>query len=288
MPQHASPFIFDVVQEAFEREVLVRSHDVPIVVDFWAEWCGPCRLLAPLLEKLAIEYDGKFLLAKARVEDVPDVSMTFGVSSIPAVFALRGGKIVDQFVGVLPEPQLRVWLDALQPSRAEVLAAEAKAMSVANPAAAEAKLREAIELDPRNAAVQIALAQLLLDAGRLDDARIAIEALAARGYLEPEAERVRASLSLKQSADSSGGIEGIRARAAGAPKDFALQGQLAQALAAAGQYDEALDLCLDLVRKDRKGAGEAARQTMIDVFQVLGNDDERTSAYRRKLSSALY
>jgi putative thioredoxin len=285
---HASPWIVDVVQASFEQDVIARSHELPVVVDFWAEWCPPCRALAPVLEKLAVEYDGQFLLAKAKAEDVQDAAMAFGVSSIPAVFALKGGKIVDQFVGVLPELRLRTWLDALRPSQAERLVAEAKALTETDPAAAEAKLREALAADPGDARIKISLAQLLLACGKLSDARGLIDALAERGFLEPEAERVRAGLALQGASLAAGDLEALRVRVANSPTDRALQLELAKALAASGCHDEALDHCLELVRQDRKGTGEAARQTMIDIFQVLGGDDERTSAYRRRLSAALY
>lgn len=285
---HDSSWIVDVSEASFESDVLARSHDLPVAVDFWAEWCAPCRSLAPLLEKLAIEYDGKFLLAKARVEDVQQAAMAFGVSSIPHVIALRDGKIVDEFVGVLPEPNLRAWLDRLLPTRAQQLVAEAAALAATDAAAAEARLREAIASGPNEPAAQIALAQLLLDAGRHDEAEAIVQELAERGFLEPEAERIRADLRLKQTGLQAGDVEQARSRAAAVPADKRLRHALAQALAAAGQFDEALDLCLQLVQQDRQGVGDAARQTMIDIFNVLGGDDERTMSYRRRLSAAMY
>ena len=131
-----SSFVIEVTGKNFEQEVIDRSHSIPVVIDFWATWCGPCRMLGPVLEKLADEYEGKFLLAKVDTDTESELALQFGVRSIPAVFAVRGGKAVDGFVGVQPESVIRMWIDRLLPTPAETLAAEASSLERTDPQAA--------------------------------------------------------------------------------------------------------------------------------------------------------
>ena len=283
-----SPWIIEATEATFQSEVVERSRQVPVVIDFWAEWCQPCRLLAPLLEKLALEYDGRFLLVKANTEKLPSIASAFGVQSIPAVYGVRGGQIVDFFVGLLPEPQIRAWLDRLLPSHAETLVAEAKSLAGEDPKKAEALLREAHAEAPNLAAAQIALAELLLNQGRADESRAVLEELAQRGFLEPEAEKLKAQLDLTARRGQSGDVASLSAAADADPKNLDLRLKLAEALAAEGKYQEALELALGLVQADRKKYGEQARKTMVDIFHLLPDDSELASEYRRKLSTALY
>jgi len=282
------PHIIVAESKTFEKEVIERSNDVPVVVDFWAQWCGPCRLLGPVLEKLADEYEGAFVLVKAETDQLPDVAAGFGVRSIPAVFGLRNGKVVDSFVGALPEPAVRIWLERLLPTPAEKLVAEAQRLEPTDPATAETKYREAIALGPTEPSAKIGLARLLLSLGRLDESQSLVADLEGRGFLEPEAERLRAELTLRTQARQSGGIEAARAAVVANPNDRSLQLKLAEALAAGGKYVEALDLCLRLVEEDRKGVGEQARHTMLQIFHLLPEDSQLLSEYRRKLSLVLY
>lgn len=272
----------------FERDVIQGSLKQPVVVDFWAQWCGPCRMLGPVLEKLAEEAQGQFVLAKAEVERNQQVAAAWGVSSIPAVYGVRGGQVVDQFIGVLPEPQLREWLARLQPSPAEKLAAEAAELESRDPVAAEAKLREALTLAPKQDSLKLKLARLLLAQDRVKESEVLLQELADRGYLEPDAEELRAELALRRMASESGGVEQARAAVAAAPRDFQAKWKLTQALAGERKYEEALQQALELVQFDRRGLGEPARELMVELFRVLGPDSELTTTYRRKLSSALY
>jgi len=142
-----SPWILEADEASFQQLAVERSRELLVVVDFWAPWCQPCRLLGPSLEKLAVEYDGKFLLVKADTERVPNIAAGFGVQSIPAVFAMRDGQLIDYFVGLLPEGQLRSWIDRQLPSPAEQLVAEARTLEATDTSAAEAKYAEAALLD---------------------------------------------------------------------------------------------------------------------------------------------
>jgi putative thioredoxin len=283
----SSPHVIDVTSETFDREVIERSLTVPVVVDFWAAWCGPCQMLSPVLEKLAREYDGKFVLAKVDIEGSPDVASRFGVRSIPAVFGVRDGGAIDAFVGVQPESVIRIWIDRLLPTEAESLAALARGLESSDPRAAEETYGQALALQADLPQAQIGLARVALAEGRIEDATARIATLERRGFLEPEAEKLKAELTLRVQAQGAGNVEAARAQLAAHPNDLNLKFALAEALAAAGQYADALALCLELVERDRKGIGEKARQTMVAIFQLLPPGDELVTEYQRQLSLVL-
>jgi putative thioredoxin len=280
------PYIIEATEASFERDVIERSMDVPVVVDFWATWCQPCRLLGPILEKLAHEAGGAFVLVKAETERLPNVAAGFGVRSIPAVFAIRDGRVVDSFLGLLPESSIRAWLAQLQPTPVEQKLAEARRAD--DPESAVRLYREAVELAPAAPEARIALARTLLARGQDEDAASQVAALEARGFLEPEAERIKAELALRAGARDAGDLEARRAEVASAPDDHALRFKLAEALAAAGEQAEALELALSVVERGPKDLRESARRLMISIFQVLPEDSELAGEYRRQLSAALY
>jgi putative thioredoxin len=283
----SSPHVIDVTTRTFEAQVVEQSATVPVVVDFWAEWCGPCRMLSPVLEKLAREYGGKFLLAKVDIDRNPEVAGQFGVRSIPAVFGVKDGQAQDGFVGVQSESFLRSWIDRLLPTPSETLAAEAQKLEQADPPQAEAKYQQALALHPDLAPAQIGLARIALAEGRLEEAAAQVAALERRGFLEDEARRLKAELTLRVQAEGAGDVAAARAALAKDPNNLDRKFALAEALAAAGQYAEALALCLDLVERDRKGVGEQARQTMVAIFQLLPPGDPLVTEYQRQLSLVL-
>ncbi len=282
-----SSWVIEVTSANFERDVIERSSEVPVVVDFWAPWCGPCLTLSPLLERLAEEYGGQFVLAKIDTDGESELAQQFGVRSIPAVYGLRDGQAVDGFIGVQPETAIRAWLDRLMPTPIERLITEARRLEASDPHAAEAKYNEVLALDPGSIPAQIGLVRIALDQDRLDEAQARIVAMERQGFLEPEAERLKAELVLRLQAQGAGGVEAARAALAEHPDDRNLQFQLAEALAASGQYADALAICLELVERDRKGVGERARQTMIAIFQLLPPDSELVTEFQRQLSMVL-
>lgn len=284
-PEHEpeSRWIVSTTPESFELDVMDRSEVIPVVVDFWAAWCQPCRMLAPELEKLAREYDGQFVLVKANTEEMPQVAAQFGVQSIPAVFGLVDGKVVDFFQGLLPPARIRDWIDSLL--RAARLV-DARAAEDSDPSRAEQLYREIWQENPSQAPAAIGLARVLLDQGKLDESRQLIDKLAERGFLEPEAEKIKAALQLQPKGVDD--LDSCREAVNADPENLTLQLALAEALAGQQQFQEALDICLRLVERDRHGVGDKARQRMIDIFRVLPDESPLTSEYRRRLSTLLY
>ena len=280
-----SSWIVETSSDKFQLDVIDRSEFTTVVVDFWAEWCQPCRMLTPLLEELAREYDGRFSLVKADVDQMQDVAAQFQVQSIPAVFALRGGKVVDFFQGVLPPDELRRWIDRLVTlSRLE----EAEALEDESPEKAEVLYRELAELLPsdKDARPTIGLGRALLAQQKVDEAAAIVDALEKRGFLESEAERLKAAVELQNK--GQGDLAGLREAVQQDPTDLQRQLDLAEVLAGQKEYDEALELCLGVVEKNKQQFGDPARRIMVDIFHVLPNDSELTRSYRRRLSTLLY
>jgi putative thioredoxin len=239
----------DVTDATFEADVLQRSHEVPVLVDLWAPWCGPCRTLGPVLEEVVTATGGKVELAKVNVDENPQISQAFRVQSIPAVYALKDGKVVDGFVGAQPKPAVEKLVESLLPSEEE---AEVDRLVGAGD---EASLRRALDLDPDHAGAVVALAELLVGEGRGDEAL----ALLARIPESAETRRVAAQARL-------GAVDGDGA-APSAGDDVTVR----------------LDGLLERVKDD-----DDARREFLDVLELLGPDDPRTAGYRKALTARLF
>lgn len=240
------------------------------------------------MEKLANEYAGRFLLAKVNVDENPDIAAALGVQSIPLVVAFSNGRPVNQFAGLMPEETVREWLATFLPSAGQELVQKGESLERTDPKAAEAAYREAIRQEPDNADAKIHLARLLLNQNREDESRAIIEELAARGYLEPEAEKIKSQLELRASAEEAGDVAELRKAVEADPSNLKLQVKLAEALAGVGRHQEALDICLRVIEADKEGVGAEAKQTMLRIFDTLGDQSDLTSSYRRKLATVLY
>ncbi|NMC20573.1 MAG: thioredoxin [Thermogutta sp.] len=283
-----SPWIVKTNAARFQADVLERSKQVPVVVDFWAPWCGPCRMLGPILEKLAREKSGAFVLAKVNTDEDPSLAAAFGVEGIPAVFAIRDGRPIDQFVGALPESQIRAWLDGILPAEDEMRSEAARALAAEDAAAAEAALRAILAEFPKSTAARRVLAELLFASGRLNEAEPLLEELTEMGAADEDCERMLSEIRLQESARTQGDPAELQARLQADPDDFAAALALAEIEAAKREYAAALEHALHVVARDRGDLRESARGLMLRLFNVLGNDHPLTEEYRRKLTMLLF
>jgi putative thioredoxin len=257
--------VVDVTDADFEQVVIEGSKSRPVVLDMWATWCGPCRTLSPILEKVAQERGGAFLLAKLDTDANPMVAGALGVQSIPTVVAFRDGEPASGFVGAYPEEEVNRFIDSILPTEAEIVAEEAQAEEEAGDLdGAEQRYRDALVADPDNKEAAVGLARILADRGEDETAR----ELLAPHLPDPDAERVLAIIRVHGWA----GVEGDSTLAS------------AQRHAARGEWREALAGMLAAVAEDR----ESAREAMVAVFAVLGDDDPLVGEHRRKLTSALF
>ncbi len=282
MSKESSQEVINTSDDRFETDVMIRSQLGLVLVDFWAEWCAPCRMLAPILEKLADEYQGRFTLVKANTDQTPQSASKFSVAGIPAVFAVLDEKVIESFQGVLPEPALREWLDRCLSAEALFRVAS---MVESEPTKAEEELRKMLEANPSDV-VKVELLKVLHAQGKAEETREVLNELEQRGFLEPECERIKAKLEIESHADND--LQVIEKLADEKPDDLNLQYNLAEALAGAGEYERAFQSCLKLIERDRTEFGERARVLMVDMFRVLGDEAELTREYRRKLSMVLY
>lgn len=268
--------VIDATEATFEQEAVVRSRTVPVVVDFWAAWCGPCRTLGPMLEAAVARRDGEVVLVKVDVDRAQALAQRFGVQGIPAVMGLRDGQVVDRFTGAVPAPQIEAFLDRLVPS-AEDRALAAAALQ--DPAAARATLEAALTAAPAHTGLAIALADLLV----ADDPALARE-LVGRHPGAPGADRVLARAALAEAADTD--VAALRPRAGAGDPEAAIA--LARALAAGGAELEALDVLLGLVEATTGDAREAGRRELLTLFALLGDGHPHVAPARTRLARALF
>ena len=279
--------IVDVDDRSFERDVLDRSHEIPVVVDFWAPWCAPCRALGPVLERLAGEHRGAFVLAKVNVDEAPAVAQAFRIQSIPAVKAFRDGAEVADFVGAQPEPVVRQFIDAILPTEADRLAAAGDARAAAGDAAgAERSFTDALASDARQPRALFGLARLYVDQGKDSEALPLLDRISPNAPIAREAERLAAQLRTR--AGATGDEATFRARVAGTPSDLDTRLALGRLLAAQGKHEDALKELLEIVRRDPHHDDDAARKTMLDLFEILGAQHPLTDRYRGELARALF
>lgn len=260
---------YDVTVANFSQNVLDASHQAPVLVDFWAEWCQPCQILKPLLEKLADEYGGRFILAKVNSDQNQELAQRYGVRGIPAVKAFVNGEMVDEFTGALPESQVREFIDRLIPSPAEPLRLQAReAHQRGDIESARKFMADAINLDPRNDTSYLEYIELSLEAGAIDDAREVLDAVRDRCQDRSRIESIDAQLAL--AAAGSVDTAALEARIAADANDLDARLQLGNALAVARDYRAAFGHLLEIVRRDRNWNDEAGRKAMLTLFSLLG------------------
>ena len=282
-------FTLDVSDATFEKEVLERSKTTPVVVDFWAPWCGPCKTLGPLLEKLAEERNGAFVLAKINVDENPGVARAAGVQSIPLVLGVRDGQVLSEFVGAQPLSAVQQFLDRLLPDEADRLAAEGEEFVASGDlVGAELRFRDALGKRAAHPSASLGLARLVAAAGRADEAVTLLEAARAiaEGTVAQEIDAELARLHVSDAGDAD--ETALRERLAADPSDLQARLDLGRLLAARRRYEEALEELLAVVKRNPKFDDEGARKAMVDVFTVLGRENPLVGRYQRELSSALF
>jgi putative thioredoxin len=251
----------DVSERDFISEVIERSFERPVVVDFWAAWCAPCRSLGPILERVSDEHAGEVDLIKVDVDANQEVAAAYGIQGIPAVKAFRNGTVVNEFVGALPEPAVRNFFDTILPTEADRLAASGA--TATDPAEAERAFRAALDADRDQRTAVLGLADILASRAEYDEAR----SLLARLPEDADVRRMRAQIDLSEAAEKAPESDPI-ARAT-----------------ADGDWEPVLE---ELLREVRNGDREGAREKMVDIFEVLGPDHPLTAKYRSELASALF
>jgi putative thioredoxin len=277
--------VFDVNEAGFKDQVIERSRQTPVVVDFWAPWCGPCRTLGPTLERLAGEAKGAWLLAKLNVDNNQRLAQMFHVQGIPAVKGFRDGKVVDEFTGAIPESQVRAWLKRFLPAPSDGLVEAAAALEERSPAEAIARLRVALGSDPSNEAAQLALGRLLVLQGEPEGVET-LHQIQAGTPLYPKAQAwIALANFLAQAGDKA--PTWLSEQVAANPNDLEARYHLAAQQVRDHHYADAIDQMLAIVERNRAFRDDGARKMLLALFEALG-DDPLVAQGRRKLANLLF
>ena len=279
-----SQFVVDVTGENFRAVVIDGSAVAPVVLDFWAPWCAPCRQLGPALEARAEAGQGAFTLAKVNVDENPGLAEQFQVSGIPAVYAIKDGKVIDHFAGMLAEAELDEFVAHLNPSPAEVELLAAVQLAVGDPEAGKTALREVVAKTPAAEAPRVALASLLIELAESPEESATLLHGIESGEFAEEADRLRRVLTLRETPHADADLTEALSDHETAERYL----KVGTILAAQGEYEQALETLLTGADLDKALAGGAIREVMVSVFNIIGVRSEMADEYRDKLRSKLY
>ena len=278
----------DVSEQDFQTEVIEKSKQVPVVVDFWAPWCGPCQVLKPILEKLAEEYQGKFHLAAINADENQALSAQFGVRGIPSVKAVYNGKIINEFSGALPEPAVREFLKQIIPNESEIKRREAVAVyENGDLQAALIQLNEAVALDENNLDAKIDLATLLLENNDPHAAKDVVEQLPVDIRLDERVKELLTKIELMEQTSKLPDKQTLMQQVRDDSTNLQARLDLANHFISEQAYDDAFELLFDVLRKDWHYGDDAARKTMLSIFTILGPQDPRVRSARKTLAGLL-
>ncbi len=283
-----SPYISDVTEQNFDSLVLQKSREVPVLVDFWAAWCGPCQMLMPVLARLAGEYRGKFFLAKVNSDVEQTLAARYGVRSLPTVKLFKDGTVVDEFMGAQPERTIRALLDRHIPRESDALVYQALLeLRNGKPEEAVMLLQRARQGDPGNDNVKIELARILAALSRPEEAAAVLDDVSADGKHDPQAIALTARLEFVRIATGAAPAAELEKRITVNPRDGEARYQLAARRLLAGDHEAALDQLLEILRHDRRYGDGAAHKAMLKAFELLGDKPDLVRKYRGLLYSAL-
>jgi putative thioredoxin len=291
-----SAYIKDASLTTFAADVLDASMDVPVIVDFWAPWCGPCKQLGPALERLVNEAKGAVRLVKVNIDENPEIAQQLRIQSIPTVYAFRNGQPIDGFMGAIPDSQLRQFVQGLmgpageapEPGIEDALALASEALAKRDLSTAAQIFGHILQDDPGHPKAVAGLARCYLESGDLDRAKKTLGLVRPDGLSDEAIRAVEAELALKERAAAAGDMAPLRSKVEANPTDLQARFDLALALDGKGAREEAIDQLLEIVKRDRKWNEEAARKHLVTLFEAMGPTDPRTLAARRRLSSILF
>ena len=289
----ADGLVKDTTTQSFKKDVIDESRQQPVLVDFWAPWCGPCKQLTPLLENLVRAAKGKVKLCKMNIDEHPTIAGQMGIQSIPAVIAFVNGQPADGFLGALPEGQITAFIERLTQSKLggeqlDLLKAADAALVEGDAAGAAQIYAQVLAQDAANIHALSGLARCYVETGALDQAKQTLAMVPASKHNEAPVAAARAALEIAEQAAALGPIADLEKRVAENPLDHQARFDLALALNAKGRRIETVDHLLDIVRRDRKWNDDGARKQLVQLFEAWGPTDEATIAGRRRLSSILF